>query len=190
MYQNLDDLENRLTKLGVKRWRVGVAQSFSNANSCVKREWVNKIGYNDVNFDGGYGEDSDYGLRLLKNGAIVLHNPFSANLHLKPPVGGYRWWGSQASILGKKRKQQPWELDNPVKYIKPVPSPTVTYGILKHFKPYQITEWRNKHFFIYLFKAPKKELLLRFLKYPYKQIQFSKSMQYAKGLIGIGERYK
>lgn len=190
VYQNLDDLENRLTKLGGKRWRVGVAQSFSNANSCVKREWVNKIGYNDVNFDGGYGEDSDYGLRLLKNGAIVLHNPFSANLHLKPPVGGYRWWGSQASILGKKRKQQPWELDNPVKYIKPVPSPTITYGILKHFKPYQISEWRNKHFFIYLFKAPKKELLLRFFKYPYKQIQFSKSMQYAKGLIGIGERYK
>ncbi|WP_372744865.1 glycosyltransferase family 2 protein [Lutibacter sp.] len=190
MHQNLDDLEDRLNKLGDKRWFVGVARAFSNANSCVKRAWIDKIGYNDVNFDGGYGEDSDFGIRLIKNGALVLQNPFSANLHLKPPTGGYRWWGSQASIIGKKRKQQPWELDNPVKYIKPVPSPTITYGILKHFKPHQVAEWRKKHFFIYLLKAPLKVMLLRFLIYPYKQIQFSKSIQYAKGLINLGERFK
>ncbi|SFS35401.1 glycosyltransferase family 2 protein [Lutibacter maritimus] len=188
--QNLEDLENRLNKLGEKRWHVGVAKAFSNANSCVKRAWIDRIGFNDINFDGGYGEDSDFGMRLLKNGAVVLHNPFSANLHLKPPTGGYRWWGSQANILGKKRKQQPWELNNPVKYIKPVPSPTITYGILKHYKPHQIKEWRTKHFFIYLLKAPLKVQLIRFLKYPYKQLQFSKSLQYAKGLLHIGERFK
>jgi glycosyltransferase involved in cell wall biosynthesis len=189
-HQNLDDLENRLNKLGKMKWYVGVAQAFSNANSCVKKVWIDKIGYNDINFDGGYGEDSDFGIRLLKSGAVVLHNPFSSNLHLKPPTGGYRWWGNQASILGKKRKQQPWELNNPVKYIKPVPSPTITYGILKHFKPHQITEWRKKHFFIYLFKGSKRVWFMRWLKYPYKQIQFSKSIQYAKCLLNIGERFK
>lgn len=190
IHQNLNDLKLRLDQLGEKRWHVGASQSFSNANSCVKREWIKRIGMNDINFDGGYGEDSDYGLRLLKNGSTVIHNPFSANLHLKPPMGGYRWWGSQAKMMGKKRKQQPWELDTPVKYIRPVPSPTITYGILKHFKSHQIKEWRRKHFFIYLLKAPKKELIIRFLKYPYKQWQFSKSIAYAKRLINLGVRYK
>lgn len=188
--QDLTDLSKRLKSLGNERWKVGAAQSFSNANSCVKRAWVQKIKGNDINFDGGYGEDSDYGLRLLKSGALVLHNPFSANLHLKPPLGGYRWWGSQAKIMGKKRKIQPWELDTPVKYIRPVPSPTITYGILKHFKLNQIKEWRNKHFFIYLFKGSKKGFILRLLKYPYKQLQFSKSLAYAKRLIALGVRYK
>ena len=192
IHQNLDDLENRLEKLEAnnKRWKVGATALFSNANSCVKKEWVEKIIGNDINFDGGYGEDGDYGLTLIKQGAKVIHNPFSANLHLKPPVGGYRFWGNQAKVLGKKRKQQPWELNHPVKFIRPVPSPTITYGLIKHFKPHQIKEWRNKHFFIYIFKAPKKEILLRLLKYPYKQIQFSKSLAYAQRLMDLGTRYK
>ncbi len=190
VHQDLTDLANKLEKLGDNRWKVGATASFSNANSCVKREWVTKTIGNDINFDGGYGEDSDYGLRLIKEGAKVLFNPFSANLHLKPPVGGYRWWGTQAKVIGKKRKQQPWELDKPVKYIRPVPSPTITYGILKHFKSEQVNEWRNKHFFIYIFKAPKKEFIIRLLKYPYKQLQFSKSLAYAKRLLDLGTRYK
>jgi hypothetical protein len=39
---------------------------------CEKR--VCKCG-NDVNFDGGYGEDSDFGMSLSKIGVIVLANP-------------------------------------------------------------------------------------------------------------------
>lgn len=189
IHQDLNDLRKRLNQLGVSRWKVGATASFSNANSCVKREWVTKTIGNDINFDGGYGEDSDYCLSMLEQGAVVLYNPYSANLHLKPLQGGYRWWGSEAKIIGKKRKPQPWELDTPVKFIRPVPSPTITYGILKHFKPLQVTEWRVKHFFIYLFKAPKKEILIRLLKYPYKQLQFSKSLSYAKKLLEIGTRY-
>ncbi|MCF6279724.1 MAG: glycosyltransferase [Flavobacteriaceae bacterium] len=155
IHQDLSDLKNRLDKLesNNQRWKVGAISSFSNANSCVSKDFVIKTIGNDINFDGGYGEDSDYGLRLINAGANVLFNPFSANLHLKPPVGGYRFWGAQAKVLGKNRKQQPWELDKPVKYYRPVPSPTVTYGLLKHFKPNQIKEWRSKHFYIYLFKC-------------------------------------
>ena len=192
IHQDVSDLEKRLKKLEVnnQRWKVGAAAMFSNANSCVSREWVEKTIGNDINFDGGYGEDGDYCLTLMKQGAKVLYNPFSANLHLKPPVGGYRFWGAQAKILGKNRKQQPWELDKPVKYYRPVPSPTITYGLIKHFKPNQIKEWRSKHFFSYLFKGSKKGFLLRLLRLPLKQLQFSKSLRYANRLMDLGTRYK
>lgn len=188
--QDLDDLKERLKLIDDERWRVGVSSNFSNANSCIRKDLVDKLIGNDVNFDGGYGEDSDFGLSILKTGGVVLFNPFSPNLHLKPAVGGYRWWGKEANKIGKKRKQQPWELDSPVNYIKPVPSPTITYGILKHFKPIQVREWRLKYFFIYLFKDDLKALPIRLLKLPYRQLQFSKSLFYAKKLIKLGKRYK
>jgi glycosyltransferase involved in cell wall biosynthesis len=186
--QDLKDLENKLESLGNKRWIAGCSQSFSNANSCVKREFVKQLVGNDVNFDGGYGEDSDFGMSLSKIGVTVLHNPFSVNLHLKPPVGGYRFWGTQAKITGKKRKSQPWELDTPVKWIRPVPSPTVMYGIAKHYTPQQVIEYKQKHFFLYLFKGPKTSFLYRLIRIPYKNIQFKKSLFYAKKLLALGKR--
>jgi hypothetical protein len=117
-----------------------------------------------------------------------LSNPFSSNLHLKPPIGGYRFWGLQAKITGKKRKSQPWELDTPVKWIKPVPSPTVMYGIMKHFTVQQVKEYRYKYFFLFLFNGPKISFFSRLLKTPYKQLQFNKSMFYAKSLMVLGKR--
>lgn len=188
--QDLSDLKNRLENIENKRWKVGVSSVFSNANSCVRRDVVEKLVGNDVNFDGGYGEDADFGLSILKAGYTLLHNPFSPNLHLKPPQGGYRWWGSEAKKKGKQRKSQPWELDNPVKGVVPKPSPTITYGVLKHFTDSQVKEWRMKHFFIFLFKGGVKKLPIRLIQYPKKQIQFSKSLQYAKALINLGVRYK
>lgn len=188
--QGLNDLEEKLIKLGNKRWISGCAQSFSNANSCVRSEYVKQLIGNDVNFDGGYGEDSDFGMSLSKIGVIVLHNPFSVNLHLKPPQGGYRFWGNQAKVLGKKRKTQPWEMDTPVKRIRPVPSPTVMYGILKHYLPQQVTEYKQKHFFLYLFKGSKAGFVYRLLRIPYKNLQFKKSLFYAKNLLALGKRTK
>lgn len=188
--QNLTDLKSKLSELKENRWKVGVSHIFSNANSCVKRTVVKQLIGNDVNFDGGYGEDADFGLRILKLGEVLLSNPFSPNLHLKPPVGGYRFWVNQSKMLGKKRKVQPWEMGKPVRYIRPVPSPTITYKFLKHFTITQIKEWRCKHFFIYLFKKGKKGIILRLVKLPYKQIQFSKSLMYAKRLIKKEEQYK
>jgi glycosyltransferase involved in cell wall biosynthesis len=186
--QDLKDLEKKLDQLGNKRWIAGCAQMFSNANSCVKREFVMQLAGNDVNFDGGYGEDSDFGMSLSKIGVTVLNNPFSVNLHLKPPTGGYRFWGTQAKITGKKRKSQPWELDAPVKWIRPVPSPTVLYGIVKHYTPQQVLEYKQKHFFLYLFKGTKMFFLFRFIRIPYKNIQFKKSLFYAKKLMVLGKR--
>ena len=186
--QTLCDLEQKLHDLGSKRWKVGVTPNFSNANSCVKKEFVDLLQGNDINYDGGYGEDSDFGISLVKNGITVLYNPFAANLHLKPPVGGYRFWGSQAKKTGKKRKVQPWELDAPVKRIRPVPSPTIMYFIRKQFDKRSIREYRIKYFVLYLSKGKIIELPLKLIKLPYKIVQFRKAVFYADKLLQLGKR--
>jgi glycosyltransferase involved in cell wall biosynthesis len=188
--QDLTDLKQRSEAMGASRWKVGVSHMFSNANSIVASDWVKQLGGNDINFDGGYGEDTDFGLRILKLGEVLLHNPYAPNLHLKPPQGGYRFWGESGKLLGKKRKPQPWELNRPVRWIRPVPSPTISYGILKHYQPWQIKEWRKKYFFMYLSKGSKSGLLKRLLNLPYKRLQFSRSLVYAKHLMHLGERYE
>lgn len=188
--QNLADLQEKLNNYGDKRFLAGAAQLFNNANNCVKRKFVDKLVGNDINFDGGYGEDNDFGMSLAKIGVIVLQNPFSTNLHLKPVSGGYRFWGAQAKIVGKKRKMQPWELDTPVKWIRPVPSPTIMYGIIKHFTSQQALEYKYKHFFLYLFKGSKIGFIYRLLRIPYKNLQFKKSLFYAKNLLALGKRTK
>ena len=186
--QDLADLQQKLLNFGPLRWRAGITTNFSNANSCVKAQYVRQLVGNDVNFDGGYGEDGDFGLSLAKLGVSVMFNPFATNLHLKPPSGGYRWWGTQAKILGKKRKKQPWELDSPVGLIRPVPSPTVMYGILKQFTPQQLQEYKYKHFSYYLFSGSKLGFFYRLARIPYKNIQFKKSVFYAKKLLALGIR--
>ena len=188
--QNLQDLKRLYASTDAWRKLSGASSSFSNANSCVERAYVNKLVGNDINYDGGYGEDGDFGLSLAKLGLVVLHNPLAMNLHLKPPSGGYRWWNSQALIIGKKRKKQPWELNHPVKTIVPKPSPTVMYQKVKHYKPKQINEYRNKYLFLYVFKGSKLGLPLRLLKLPYRLLQFKRSLFYAKNLHKLGIRYK
>ena len=188
--QDLNDLRSKLKLVDANRWHVGSVQMFSNANSCVKREYVDRLVGNDINYDGGYGEDGDFGISLLKLGVPILHNPFSVNLHLKPPNGGYRFWGSQAKVMGKKRKTQPWELDTPVKWIRPVPSPTLMYQFHKQFNTQQIAEYRSRYFFSFLFQGPKLTFLFRLLRIPYKQLQFNKSIFYAKKLVDLGVRTK
>lgn len=176
--QTLDDLWVKLDQIENKRWKSGVSFNYSNANSCVSREVLNKIIENDVNFDGGYGEDSDFGLRILKEGFVLLHNPFSANLHLKPAQGGYRFWGNQA----KKRKTMPWEGDFPVKNIIPVPSPTISYFNLKHYDSKARKEYKIKHFLLYLSSGSLVDRFLKVVTLPKKLMQFNKSIFYAEKL--------
>ncbi|WP_246277517.1 glycosyltransferase family 2 protein [Winogradskyella ursingii] len=188
--QTLKNLDNKLEILGDKRWKVGAAQAFSNANSCVSSRVVEQLVGNDINYDGGYGEDSDFGLSITKLGVTVLHNPFSVNLHLKPPVGGYRIWGNQSKITGKQRKKQPWELYEPVKWITPKPSPTIMYQCYKHFTKRQRREYKIKYFINYLTKSKRLELPFKILKLPYRLLQFKKSQFYAKKLMALGKRTK
>lgn len=180
---DLNVLNRKLNDLDPLRLRAGIALSFSNANSCVSRELVLKLRGNDENFDGGYGEDSDFGFRLFQQGAIVLNNPYSANLHLKPPSGGYRFWGIQAKLLGKSRKSVPWERDIPVGLLKPIPSPTIMYGLLKNNTGIQRKEYKLKYFLRYLTKGPKFLLPWRLIGLPKRILNYKKSEFYAKNLF-------
>lgn len=186
----LDVLETKLSEMGDKRYKSGVIMTMSNSNACVHRDIVTALVGNDINYDGGYGEDGDFGLSIIKTGEPMLLNPYSVNLHLKPPGGGYRVWGMQAKIMGKKRKKQPWELDSPVKWVRPVPSPTMMYFYVKQFGPELVTEYRHKYFFLFLFKGSKLTLPLRILRLPYRQVQFNKSKFYAGKLMALGKRTK
>lgn len=186
--QTLDDLEIKLKEMDTVRWKVGAAQSFSNANSCVSKRVVDRLEGNDINYDGGYGEDSDFGLSITKMGVTVLHNPYSVNLHLKPSAGGYRFWGNQSKILGKKRKSQPWELDVPVKWLRPIPSPTIMYQFYKHNTKIQRKEYKIKYFVFYFSKARIISWPILLLKLPIRLLQFKKSEFYAKRLSVIGKR--
>lgn len=188
--QNLQDLAEKEKSYGRNRWRSGVSQYMSNSNAIVRRDWVETIGGNDVNFDGGYGEDNDFGFSLIKKGGLLLHNPHALLLHLKPPAGGYRVWGTQSKVTGKKRKKQPWELDAPVKWIRPAPSPTLIYSYLKHFGEDLTREYRRKYFFTYLFKGSISGLPMRLLRVPKKQLQFNRALFYARKLISLGPRLK
>ena len=181
---NLSDLQSYLSESGLSEQKSGVAQQFSNANSCVKMNWVRQIRGNDINFDGGYGEDSDFGLRLLKSGAVLMYNPFAVNLHLKPPAGGYRFWGNENKV------QKPWELGAPLKRLKPVPSPTIMYYIMKHFTFRQIKEYKYKYFLLYFINAKRSQIGKRAFNIFKKIKQYNLSQWYASQLIQRGERYE
>jgi GT2 family glycosyltransferase len=137
--QTSQDLARKAGALVSSRVQIGVDDKFSNANGCVRRSWVEECVGNDVNFDGGYGEDGDFGHCLRERGAVVLRNPYSANLHLKPPQGGFRWWGEQAKRQGRRRL--PWEIHRRVGWLQPKPSPTIVYGLMKHYTRDQVREW-------------------------------------------------
>ena len=188
--QDLIDLDRKLKKLNPSFFRTGVSQSFNNANSCVRREWIDKIGFNDINFDGGYGEDSDYGLRLVKAGAVLMYNPFSVNLHLKPAKGGYRFWGAESKKVGITRKKQPWEGDRPVTNILPVPSPTISYFNLKHFTEEQRREYRKIYFLKKFTKNGVRGCWNALKNYSHHRKQFEESIQYARDLHKKGEAFQ
>lgn len=189
--QNLNDLQQKLDKMPADaRWRTGPAYGFNNANSAIHRSCLDLVPGNDINYDGGYGEDKDFGLMLLKKGITVLHNPYAVNLHLKPPLGGYRVWAKQAKTIGKKRKTQPWELDTPVGWIRPIPSPTKMYEFLKHFKGNQLKEYKIKYFIFFLTRRPIWTFPLRLIYLPIRLLQYQKAVFYAKKLLNLGPRYQ
>lgn len=189
--QDLIDLNNKRTEYFKSNpIAPGVSNNFNNANSCISRLVLEKLPGNDVNYDGGYGEDSDFGLSLVKQGFVLLHNPFSVNLHLKPLSGGYRFWGAQSKIVGRKRKRQPWEINRTVGLIRPVPSPTIMYYALKHFGSITVIEYKIKNIFNYLTACKWWVTPIRLILLPYRLMQLNQSFMFAKDLKSIGFRIK
>ncbi|WP_341199530.1 glycosyltransferase family A protein [Croceibacter atlanticus] len=71
----------------------------------------------DLGFEFGYAEDKDFGAQLRNNGSDILYDPNIKILHLKAPIGGFRFEHSY-----------PWQKE---KYT-PKPSPTIMLHSLKN----------------------------------------------------------
>jgi glycosyltransferase involved in cell wall biosynthesis len=189
--QDLNDLsKKRMDYFLLNALLPGISNNFNNANSCISRKVLQLVPGNDVNYDGGYGEDSDFGLSLVKKGYLLLHNPYSVNLHLKPPVGGYRFWGAQSKVTGKKRKRQPWEINRTVGWIRPVPSPTIMYYAIKHFGNKTVKEYKIKNIFDYLTSCKWWITPVRLFLLPKRLMQLNQTVKFAKDLNSIGFRIK
>ena len=101
--------------------------TFGTSCSFVKAEHLKNLRF-DKAFEGGFGEDVDYGLQLRNKGVDVLYTPFLQLKHLKAPVGGFR-----------KKYEFPWENEK----IKPKPSPTIMAFHLKHGAPFQLFGYKT-----------------------------------------------
>lgn len=192
----LDRLEERLAQANRGVIRAGLDVKFNTANSCVRRDWAEICVGNDLNFEGGYGEDRDFGFRIRKAGGVVMSNPFAANLHLKPPGGGFRWWGA----VMRARKRAPWEINRQVGWIRPKPVPTTVYGMIKSMTAGQFREWilqyllrswwpqyRRGH------ETTRRRLLMlapRILATPLLLVRLWVSYGFARDLLRLGPRYE
>ncbi|MDQ2805445.1 MAG: glycosyltransferase [Chloroflexota bacterium] len=93
---------------------------FGTCAALIARQAVAAGGNFDLRLEGGYGEDTEFGIRLRLAGATVLYAPGEPTLHLKAPVGGFRY-----------SFPHPWHADP----LPPRPSPTVFYAQQKHGTP-------------------------------------------------------
>lgn len=194
--QDLDDLARKLAAMPDRYAHLGADTKFNNADSCVRQEKVSELRGNDVALDGGYGDDIDFGHRIFASGGVVLRNPYSSNLHLKPPAGGLRWWEKPRRA---RREARPWELKRRVGWIAPKPSPTMLYLFHKLYQPEQVREWR----LIYLLRAvwpsyakPHEsratrllKLVPRALRIPFRLWQMRISERFASDLLERGPIY-
>ena len=95
----------------VIQWR-----TFGSGCSFVKAACLQDLRF-DLAFEGGFGEDADFGMQLRNKGVDILYNPFLKLTHLKAPVGGFR-----------HKFKNPWDDEK----FPPKPSPTVMVYQLKH----------------------------------------------------------
>jgi GT2 family glycosyltransferase len=117
---------------------------FGSGNSFIKSEITKTIGF-ELKLEFGYGEDTEYGLKLRNNGFDIIYNPIIKIIHLKAPMGGFR-----------TKFIHPWEKEP----IQPKPSPTIMYVKEKYstkeqmlgykmrlfLKTYQYKFWKVKGF--------------------------------------------
>jgi len=106
----------------VLQWR-----TFGSGCSFVKSDCLKDVRF-DLAFEGGFGEDADFGMQLRNKGVDVLYNPFLKLIHLKAPVGGFRY-----------KSVKPWEDEE----FPPKPAPTVMVYQLKHATNLQLCGYKT-----------------------------------------------
>ncbi|MFA5203903.1 MAG: glycosyltransferase [Lentisphaeria bacterium] len=100
---------------------------FGTCAGLVERTFATAIGGFDERLEGGFGEDTEYGIRLRLTGANIICLPNEIVRHLKAPRGGFRF-----------DYPHPWRGGA----VKPNPSPTVMLPRLIHDSPDMLAGYR------------------------------------------------
>lgn len=99
---------------------------FGTNASLVKSNYLRNCSFKPEH-EFGYGEDSDFGMQLKNKGCDVIYIPYIKMIHLKAPVGGFRFKFSPL-----------WQNEE----IQPKPSPTVLAYNLKHQTKQQLLGYK------------------------------------------------
>ncbi|TYC17002.1 glycosyltransferase family 2 protein [Bizionia gelidisalsuginis] len=124
--------------------------AFGSGCSIIKTAVLKNIRFNTA-FEHGFGEDSDFGAQLRRQGVDVVYFPKGRLIHLKAPIGGFR-----------TPFQHVWNKEE----IQPKPSPTVLlyqllnntseqlngYKLILFIKYYRLQHTKNPYLYFRKFK--------------------------------------
>ncbi len=147
-----------------------------NDNTVVQSEnfgtgtsFIKKVAIEDLSFkkehEHGYGEDVDFGMQIRNKGYDLISFPHIKTLHLKAPVGGFRF------------KFVPEWSNEP---IPPKPSPTVMAFQLKHKTKEQLLGYKTT-LFIKFYPKQKIKNPIKYIKIMRKR--WDTSIRWAKKLM-------
>ena len=181
----LEEIFFKINKFGLDCTTTSYLQSFENkryfvthqfdtlgsGNSFVKKSALKNIKF-DTNFEYGYGEDTDFGMQLRKNGVDVVLLDSPDIEHLKAPIGGFR-----------TRFVFDYEKD----VIQPKPSPTVILHKLKHNSKKQILAFKWRSFFKFYGEQNIKNPVLYYKNF---KLKWNKSEYLAQQLLSSNSENK
>jgi glycosyltransferase involved in cell wall biosynthesis len=101
-----------------------VWNNFGSGCSIVKTIYVTTTNF-DLNFEFGFGEDTDYGVSLRRKGCTIGYLAQNPILHIKAPIGGFR-----------TQFVHPWS------YEETKPSPTILNHYLKNLSSFQLNGYQ------------------------------------------------
>ncbi len=131
---------------------------FDTGNAMVKREVFAKAGLFDRQFEKQRMGDSEFGIRSLLGGFLIVANPYAKRIHLKVESGGLRQMGS-------------WDAVRPKNLLAPRPIPSVLYLIRKYHSTNEAILYLIKNipqsYVPYRLKGNKKAKLLILLIFPF-----------------------
>ncbi len=114
-------------KEGLRQEKVNQSTVFGSGNSIIRADKLKELRFS-MELESGYGEDTDFGMKLRNKGIDVIHFPEPQIQHLKAPAGGFRSQvkpGSQAVLN---------------------PSPTVLWAKMRHTTKEEFLGYKTFYF--------------------------------------------
>ena len=143
--------------LGKKDTYFHLSDVFDTGNAMVKRDVFEKVGLFDRQFEKQRMGDSEFGIRSMLGGFLIVANPFAKRIHLKVETGGLRQMGS-------------WDAIRPKNLLAPRPIPSVLYLIRKYHSNHEAILYLFKNipqsYIPYKFKGNKMAKLLIYIALP------------------------